>query len=525
MEIDTRYYFESMQKGLPAAKQIFTGIDALCATNPYELAQSTEQFLKSRKLGPQLFDFDKTFLQIAARKFHEKAGTLTKAVQENINLLATDAPIFRFAFTPYHFAYTGVYTQFIFLNMATESYTKSTNHKACQLYFNIEGDIAEDKKLCTSYVPDIDYMGGSMHIKMSISLFEKYYPVRSIRKPSEITVTQWINILRTNIFHNFAILRRAGIPSSAKNRFLSNIQLIEDEIKEAYTRADTLSEFNSIFLSRIINLHWNIPTAFVSTTDISIVMSGCYEYLMSEYPKLVETSNVVVEQLQAHNIDINNNLRMSMENFPFWYYCDKCSSRTQLTIQSVRKLLVAGRCPTCNKYYHFHLGTINQPDLSKLFGKISPKVLMDELTDIVGWRIAGGVDYLGGLNHTLVNSLIAVNLGLELPPGCLWRPRGIYFGLAESRYIIASDKREASSSSVKTEKALERVYFGRASILYCLLAQGTKELYNMWKSHFESGKQTYELSVGARFIEFSNAQERRLRHKLAEIEKSGNRQK
>ena len=62
----------------------------------------------------------------------------------------------------------------------------------------------------------------------------------------------------------------------------------------------------------------------------------------------------------------------------------------------------------------------------------------------------------------------------------------------------------------RLNQALERVYLGRGSILYYLLAQDIQGIYFMWDSHFSNGKKTYDPNIGSSYFSISNEQQQEL---------------
>ena len=180
---------------------------------------------------------------------------------------------------------------------------------------------------------------------------------------------------------------------------------------------------------------------------------------------------------------------------PLWYLCSACNARVHLQTTINSKLFIQAQCPGCHKQYKFDLGSFSQPDLSEIQDHMAPKVIFDEITDVIGWKMHGGMSYDGSSEHVITNSLIAQELGFVTPPECLWRPRGVYFGLAEIRAI--QKMQYANNENLdKVMSSLKRTYWGRCSILYFILSQGVSGLYEMWTKHFEEGNQLFELNIG-----------------------------
>ena len=85
---------------------------------------------------------------------------------------------------------------------------------------------------------------------------------------------------------------------------------------------------------------------------------------------------------------------------------------------------------------------------------------------------------------------------MVIPPECLWRPRGVYFGFAEVRAAQQLKDHLSQKQLSRISKSLNRTYWGRANIIYFLMAQGIEEIYRMWTNHFAAGKQVYDINIG-----------------------------
>jgi hypothetical protein len=155
--------------------------------------------------------------------------------------------------------------------------------------------------------------------------------------------------------------------------------------------------------------------------------------------------------------------------------------------------------------YDFNLGTPANLEIEQVHGQLIPKVMIDNLTDIVGLGISGGIGYLSGAQHMLVTGLMASKLGWNTPPECLWSPRGIYYGLFETR--VANMLVQAHSLELPTpiDKALSLILVGKASVLYYVLSRGFEGLYDMWNCYFKQDGAVYDVNAGTSQLESQQA--------------------
>jgi hypothetical protein len=493
--INARLLVDLAQKGYTEYDDLFENLPGLRSESPAILAHLIEQFYRASKIRTQSFVDNFSLVKIA-EEFHLRAGTLTDGVRENLQRFSHNAPVLRIAHTADHFAYFAVYAQFIYLDFAAKFLEKNALLSPCQLFFIVDWDDISDKRLRMSQFPDVDREHGALHISFPVPR-EFHGKIQcAIGKPSRQTITNWLASIEELSHANIKKLYCLGVKCPDTNLFSSRINMIRKEIWEAYDRSLNLSDFNAIFMSRLVNLYWGIPTAFFPMTEVAPLMRKCYEYLLKQYPSLVEISDQVVTRLQTRGISIKNNLRLHSEDFPLWYICPKCQRRIGLKIHSKMTLSVSGQCHTCGFETWHDLGRFSNPNLEEIAERIVPKVLFDELTDIIGWNMSGGVSYEGSTEHILTNSLIAKKLGLAVPPEGVWRPRGIHYGFAEARILASLREANRTALTPREVDALKRAFFGRGSILYYLLAQGVDNLEEMWMSHFRQGRQVFTLNEG-----------------------------
>lgn len=516
--MDPRMLIDAAQKGNSSGREILYKLPGLLSTNNSDLANLIKNYIErdGRAYIPSFVD-KKNIAQIS-EQFHMKAGTLTGFVESNLHSFLDGNPIIRIAHTPDQFSYLAVFTQFIYLDSVSQKLRRSHNIQPAQIFIIVDFDVVEDKHHRVSYFPDIERRQGVFRISAPLST-ESFDRVQyAVKKPSQDCINEWFRLLERYVDHNLTVLYRGGISHYERNQLYKNLELIENEIREAYDRATNLSEFDTIFMSRILNLHWKLPIAFFPLSKVAPFLMQCYEYLLKQYPRMVEISHSIVDKFQSKGVNISNSLRLNMDTFPFWYICENCSSRLPLKLNSTSPLIVETHCRNCGKHLIVNLGSIGNPKLDILNGQILPRVLFDSLTDVVGWQVSGGVGYEGSAEHVLVNSMIASEMGYQVPPECLWRPRGIYYGLTELRALQELEKQSSKLGYERINEALKRTFYGRSSILYFLLSQGFDDLHRMWKSYFENGGQLNQVNIGRNPSSITKEQDLIIRAKLKDLD-------
>lgn len=492
--ITPRQLIDISQKGDLSARNLLIDMPGAFVDRPGKLAALIQKFEPQNGISFSI-DFDE--IASISKDFHRKAGTIDSVI-DTINLIASDAPKLRIAHTPDMFAYLGVYTQFIFLDIVSRQLSTTTGKPVCTLMFLVDHESIQDKRLRASNLPDVDRDHGSLKIKYPLNESLYYKSNFSVEQPTKEIIDQWVTELDRYIGFNLSVLRKNNAqPKHVGTIFRDRLEFIRSELIESSERAENLAEFNAIFLSRIINNYWKIPVAIIPVTKTAKYFSKCYEYLITIYPQLVETSLKAIHNLRGNGVDIKENLILKSNSFPLWFICPKCNTRVQLWIMSNSQLKLEGRCIGCSNDYRFDLGSYSKPNLNPLLENIAPKVLFDELTDILGWQVRGGTSYIGSAEHIIVNSMIAKESGLKVPPEAIWRPRGAMFGFAELRYLKQSN---INVENNRVALAMNRSVLGRGSILYYLISQNIFDLKNTWTNHFLQGKTVYDLAMSEDMI-------------------------
>ena len=386
-----RDFVSLAQRGYQKNDYLQGALPGVFSTNPFMLADLIASFIKTHTANSSNLSIDFSQIKKVATEFHAKAGTLTEAVRKNIDRLGDSTPLLRIAHTPDHFGYLGVYLQFVFLNIAAEEVSKRVGVIPSQLLLLVDYESIQDKRLRQSYFPDIECGDGSLRLSTPVPHSIYYKSQNAIPKPERRVIEEWLSDLSTQIKHNLSILRRDGVILRDGSIFRERFKIIENEIWVSYEKAENLSEFNSFLLSRVLNSIWGLNLVIIPLSKVTSVLRPAYEYLLPNYPKMVDASNLVTARLEREGFEIKRNLILKPSVLPLWYLCPGCNGRVHLLIIPDKRLLVEGICPGCQHKFKFDLGSKDCPDLEPIQSEMAPTVILDELTDIVGWKMMGGL--------------------------------------------------------------------------------------------------------------------------------------
>jgi hypothetical protein len=506
--INPRQLIEDAQKRKLYPLELASILHGIDSADPSTLADLTIDYSQRKPTPLSTFPIDSESLKSVAISFHKKAGTDTQQVLNNIESLTGHIPRLRIAHQVNLFPSLGVVSQFFLMNSLVQQLVMQQEVTSCQIFVIVDYDIAQDQRFRVAHIPNVQARQGTSYLSGAVDhqLFQK--PMWTIAKPSRIMVKEWIKNLQMFLLQDVKTLARENIIEREPRFVEENITTLEALIWNAFERADSLVEFNAFLLSQIVNRYWEMPIVFIIGREIQPLMQNAYEFLIEQWPLISSLVSKAASFFYEQGILIKSSmLNSSLETLPFWITCNShydhevCQQRVRLYASKEKHLIAYGRCERCSTDYKFDLGTYSKVDIEPIVSHgLAPRILMDNLLDAIGLGIAGGVGYLGQAEHMLVTNYVASNMNWEMPPHCLWRPKGFYYGLTECRAINDLWKSEISNEAKERSlAAINWSYTGKASFLYYLANLGFQGLLKMWDDFFRNGEKVYNVNFGQQF--------------------------
>jgi len=263
-------------------------------------------------------------------------------------------------------------------------------------------------------------------------------------------------------------VRKKTLTKMSDDRTYQHFRDVKAIIWRAYESSDTLSEFNAIFMSIICNECWGCQTSFVPAHEIQQYFRPAYSFLLQQSEAIKRIWNEGAEFFAGQGVDLKIR-RFTDSDSLAWSICPLCFRRTAHEREIGSQELAA--CKACIGVIRpFASGLTNTGE-----SHIAPRVILDDLLDYVALRISGGTGYIGGAEHRLMVDYVAQRLQIEPAPECLWTPRTLVAGPVEICHN-ASRLERASNSAKYSEKALEWLTTGKATILYYGIYVGFQRL-------------------------------------------------
>jgi len=374
------------------------------------------------------------WLAEVADTFHTQAGTKTTAVAQAIVGLAHGAPLVRFAHQANLLPYANIFAHLVYGAAVADAMETD----GVFAYFVVDYDIAQDRRFRSSLFPDAVGSRGVLPLTAGLSHHDRNTVQFALPPPSAETIVRWRAHCHGMINRDIGLLRRIGRREHTPGMMHTALEVLWSICDEARLRAATLPEFNAIVVSRIVNDLWGLPVLFLPLS------------------RSLHDSSAAISELAAHVAELRN-------GYPAWIVCPACSARCSVDSWSDSGR-TAGRCGRCAWGGSVGSGT------SRL--SVVPKVLLDDLLDVVVHGVAGGTGYASGISHSAASRELAREMHVPMPPEAIWRLDGVFGGPAELL---------AAQSSDYQRHAAELAQQGRASVAYYLISLGYQGFLSLLK--------------------------------------------
>lgn len=426
------------------------------ASIPFTVEQAAARIASTDRSPIQIKGDIAETLVTASRNFHLHAGTDTPPVQSALKVLPNSL-ILRTAHQPNIFPYLGVCAQPLSVHALAAQLETVHKMNTVELFLLVDDDDASDRRFKTAHLPDPCRRGGSATLSAANSYKYRGRAMWSVPLPSMTQLDNWLKIIE----------RYAATYKSCNHiEHQQRLHIIESDIQESWNRASSLADFNAIFLSRLVNLRWGLPTIFVP-------ISKTRRYFRSAYIELLSYQKKTSSHILSSDLETGNGLLQR----PFWAICSQCGYRYSLVSGSMD----INYCPICST-----------PLRASDSYVLTPSVIYDDVADTSVFRAVGGCAYAGGAEHHKLASIVMRKLGLNIPVDIIWRPVLILNSQQEEfakRLLCSSYPQERERARL----SLDLVLRGKASILYYLLAQGITDIANMWFTYLCDGGNTNEI--------------------------------
>lgn len=383
---------------------------------------------------------------------HRRAGTLTTAVQAALALIAGgEGTILRIAHTPDWLPYRSVALLPLVLDeLARNLRLAQPGIPTVQIFLVVEADDARDSRMRWAAIPDLTRRNGELAVGCGVSRRTGRRIAASLPSPDDIQLALAVRKLSDHFREH---LRMLGVSRSGEAAaFMSeNLVRISEDLSATRVVARSLSEFNTTWLSRLVNGRWGLPTLFVRQAVIAPYLDDCTQATATHLSSC------------GHQQD------------GFWLVCISCGSRMPAAVNGVDG--TSGECPACSRIIRAGGKLRSRERPGMLMPRLAAEVALDDLL----WNAPLGASYIGSTSHVLQQLTSAEEARVEL----LWMAPGTILGAPE---LINQFRRSLTFRRPISDvsESLARMAKGQASIAYDLLYDGHERTLERWRSTLRS---------------------------------------
>lgn len=455
----------SFRRGVQLDGRLLPYLDSVSAANVSQAA--TQAVVHFRASGrSQAADGSAEAIRHIAREFHNQAGTLTPAVAAAIASLGPSQLRLRFSHQINLFPSLGIFAQFPTLASIAHQLALIGVPKSAEIYVYVDYDVASDARFKSAQFPTLNSHQGIIPITGVVSHRELTRPMYAVPKPTRQAVDRWIDMLSSRSKADSKSISKL-LPRGMSAR-RPHLDLLKSLLLRAFEASDTLATFNATFTSIVCNEIWGYRTIFLPGTLLQSTFAPGYLLLLEQEDEIKAHWNDAIAFFQSTGINIRARA-FGVSDALLWWNCPRCLVRVPFSRAAERPPTYLAICPHCRNEIRASLEKIiriihDEP------GRITPRIILDDLLDYISLGMSGGSGYIGAIEHRLLSNFVATKLGILAAPELLWSPSAISLGPVES--FMANDPSVTADAHPNVGVAMDWLLRGRVTILYYMLYVG-----------------------------------------------------
>jgi hypothetical protein len=345
----------------------------------------------------------------ASTSFHQRAGTLTQALESSIKRIAAGRVV-KLVHQPNLFAYTKLIGQFAAAALLSERL-----HGATPVYGFIDYDVVSNERFRRALLPDVTAAKGTVRIRLPAAVMKHRTQIASRSPPPD---HEWAIRVGQEISRIVVGYRNAGIQVIGED---IEGELCHDLIM-ATERATNVADCCAILLSRFINGRLGLNMPFVPMSVLWEAAATDHAYLACD-PAVGKALKSARLLLASNGVEATSR---DPPGLPWWGIC-RCGSRVALDVDGSFR----DPCSHCGRSEREAPGGAKAQSIPSS----APTILLHNLMNMSGFGFGSGVSHLGSADHILLHSLAMSLAGLNPLPQWLWRCVGPFHSTLEAHHV------------------------------------------------------------------------------------------
>lgn len=404
-----------------------------------------------------------------AKQFHLKFETLSKNVSENIESISTGSKLIIIPHQPNYLASLNVILPIFLLEFLGKRLCKK---KYTLLYLSIDYDEASETRFNRVKYPDALRLKKQFYLSDNISSSSKYDLMFKIGMPNEKDFFESINTLEELIKENISTLEKLNSTLGLQTSLIiERWEKIKPDILSIFQKSSSLTEFNSGFLSYVVNNIFGYSVCFFSGSKaVQLYKKEILDFSISNI-NLNQSINDAISVLEKNNIK-STFKKLKNSDSQLWAYCSSCKRRHAISFTNGK--FVIENCKS-NAY-------ANKLSKNELDTEIYPKVILDNILDSTFYKKIASTGYIGQAEHLFISSYVSNQFGIKVPPHLIIDSSNFTFGYFE--YIQFLNFKNGQIDKRTFSDAMKISAKGKYSILYYLINFGAEKMRMQFESFY-----------------------------------------
>jgi len=409
-----------------------TDIERFIQSVPYKFDNAVKVIdnIQSPNLDKETLS-NRKYLREAIYSFHNKSGTLTSKVKDQINLIESEKLKIMVAIhQPNLFAFSGVFKKIVMLETISNHLEKS-DVPSLPLFLIIDHDFMDDSWVHVAKLPSIRNSSGILDIRYPMNNHKRWKLICKTDPPTHSLVNYWENQV-------YAWIKKdKSLSKENRKRTYNNLEEFWGIVEASLSSSKNFSEFNSYIMAKMINKVWGYKTLFVNMSDLSPAFKNGYNFLISNhdiYLKSLEKSELFFRNHGIYKGISSNSSKYS----PLWLNCS-CGSKGYSIVKrdNSGNTNLIGRCISCKKDLLLKVGEKNNVSIpTDRLGDVSPRaipilLLLSRELEISSYLTGTG----GSLGYTIIGKKVYDDLKIKMPLLLLWASKDVYKGFAQKEAL------------------------------------------------------------------------------------------
>lgn len=410
-----------------------------------------------------------------AKDFHCNINTDTDNVIEAMNNFEDGNDVLRSSYQPNIFPALNIVSLPILLSqLAGYLNREKTSAPHPQVFFLLDYDIASDNRFRVAHFPSRMAKNGYWTIAIQGTKPFSNKAMFSIPPPN----LQWLDDVFSQVHAH--VLQELVVSSDShirRRKLEDNIDFCRGLAELSLQHSKSLTEFNSFFISLLVNRHWNLPTIFMPGHEALKRCDDHFIFLWDLSTDIYKAKIKAAELMDAYGFSVRESLIGSQNQLNFWMICE-CGERLPVNGEDEQHENITALCMECGRTYKYRK---NQKMAFRELvhdGRVMPRIVADNLFDTVAWGFSAGVSYVGSAEHYLFTAMVASQLGIRPLPEFLWRA-DISKQEDDKSFALGRSIELTQNKYLQSDSIVKDTQFGKASCLYYLSTEESKDVKSL----------------------------------------------